>query len=299
MEETISTTREMEIRQNDTPPDWFDTFERCYGITEGETDRLKPLNDIQTDKYTQQGQAVCGIFCNEVTKAWHKRVFERGNLYKQFRTEGLGTEEDAYEVISSCQYVLNKVYEIHTQKAVGVKLKYKCGKGKLCVEIAGVKVATAQKSLLKKFSRQSEPHWGISILYGSPRILLMAEFLKKCFLEELGRRTKKRKADQNGGNSGKQEKTRIRENKVENDDYGEKESQNWPLTSWLVSNCLYTLGELVYAEQYIAINQESYSGDIFKELCNELGIPWAVMGRPIQEILHVLEDKNGVGEDIE
>lgn len=299
MEETISTTREMEIRQNDTTPDWFDTFEHCYGITEGETDRLKPLNDIQADKYTQQGQAVYGIFCNEVTKAWYKRVFERRDLYKQFRTEGLETEEDAYEVISSCQYVLNKVYDIHTPKAVGVKLRYKCGKGKLCVEIAGAKVSTAQKSLLKKFSRQSVSHWGISILYGSPRILLMAEFLKKCFLEELGRRTQKGKVDKDGGNSGKQEKTGTRENKVENDDYGEKESQICHLATWLVSNCLYTLGELVYAEQYIAIYQESYSGDVFDELCNELGIPWAVMGRPIQKILCVLEDKNGVGEDIE
>lgn len=294
MEEIISISTKMKIGQNDKATERIDVFEKCYGITEVETDRLKPLNDVLAGKYTQQGQAVWGIFRNEVTTPWYKRAYERRDLCKQFRTEGLETEKDAYEIINSCQHALNKVYDIRTPKAVCVSLRHKCGREKLCVEIGKPKVSTARKILPKKFSRKSEPDWVIRILYGSPRILLMAEFLKKCFLEELGGRTKKDEVNKDEENSGGQEKAEIGENKAENDDYGEKEPQNFHLTAWLVSNCLYTLGELVYAEQYIAEYQESSSGDVFKELCKKLGVPWTVMGRPIQEILDVLEAKKAV-----
>lgn len=294
MEEIISISTKTKIGQNDKAAERFDVFARCYGITREETDRLKPLNDVLTVKYTQQEQAVCGIFRNEVTKPWYKRSYERGDLCKQFRTEGLEAEKDAYEVISSCQHALNKVYDVRTPKAVCVSLRHKCGKEKLYVEIGGPRVSTAQKILPKKFSRQSEPGWVIRILYGSPRILLMAEFLKKCFLEELRGITKKDEVDKDEENSGEQEKAEIGENKAENDDYGEKESQNFHLIAWLVSNCLYTLGELVYAEQYIAECQESSSEDIFKGLCKKLGVPWAAMGRPIQKILDVVKENGSI-----
>lgn len=289
MEEIISNTRGMENRQKNMSTDWFDTFEQCYGITESETDRLKPLNDIQDDKYLQQGQSVCSVFCNKVKKKWYKRFLERRDSYRQLRREGLENEGDAYEIIGSCRYALNKVYDIHTPKAVRVNLRYKCGKGKVWVETADAKASLAQKSPLKKVVGQFEPHMAVSVLYGSPRILLMAEFLKKCFEREIELRANKGKADRGEDNSVGQEKTEAGENREENDEYGE-ESRKDCLTGWLVSNCLYTLGELVYAEQYIAECRESYSGDIFDELCNKLGIPWAVMGRPVQDILHQLKD---------
>jgi len=280
----------MEIGQKNMSTDWFNTFEQCYGITESETDRLKPLNDLQDGRYLQQGQGVCGIFCNTVNKAWYQRVLEKGDSYRQLGREGLENEGDAYEIISSCRYVLNKVYDIHTAKAVRVDLRYKCGKGKVWVETADAKASIVQKSPLKKVVGPFEPHLAVSILYGSPRILLMAEFLKKCFQEELELRTEKGKADRGEGNSGGQEETGAGEHREENVKCGGK-LRNSCLTGWLVSNCLYTLGELVYAEQYIAECGESYSGDVFDELCDKLGIPWAVMGRPIQDILHVLENE--------
>lgn len=294
MEEIISNSTKTKIAQNDKAAERINVFKQCYGITKVETDRLKPLNDVLAGKYTQQGQAVWGIFQNEVTTPWYKRAYERRYLCKQFRTEGLEAEKDACEVINSCQHALNKVYDIRTPKAVCVSLRHKCRREKLCVEIGEPKVSIARKILPKKFSRQSEPDWVIRILYGSPRILLMAEFLKKCFLEELGVITKKEEVDKDEENSGEQEKAETGENKAENDDYWEKESQKIHLTVWLVSNCLYTLGELVYAEQYIVEYQESSRGDVFKELCEKLGVPWTVMGRPIREILDVLEDKKAV-----
>ena len=301
MQETTSTTEKNELRQKDTATDWFETFEHCYGIKEDETDRLKPLKDLCVGQYTQHDQEVYGIFCNEVTTPWYMRIHQKNVSYTQFRTEGLTTEKDAYEIIGSCQYVLDKIYDIHPKESVSVNLRHTYGKKNLCVEIRDAEVfSKEQKRWLKRSSKQSEPRWIVSILYDSPRMLLMAEFLKKCFQEELERRSRKNNAeDKDEENSGEQETAGNGNNKAENDDYVVAESQICHLTAWLVSNCLYTLGELVYAELYIAEYQERHDKNEFTELCEKLGVPWRIFGKPIKEILCAPKAKNGTDEDNE
>jgi len=61
------------------------------------------------------------------------------------------------------------------------------------------------------------------------------------------------------------------------------------LLTWLVANCLHTMGELVYAQQYIADYQEDSGKKNMSTICNIIGIPWNVAGNSVREVVKKLD----------
>ncbi len=320
MEEIISDMNEESHDSQSVDDSWIAAFGESIGIKIEEPAGL--TQGAQVDRITDQ-QMLCCKYCHRLVSVEQSgNFFRQEGRCKECVAEALISPEDADKVIGSCLCVLEEVYGVRMKSPASVRLCRGYTEEPVRIENAGA--GRGLRQMKKLFSNNSGQETGqeaeqetgqktISIGYEVSRVRLIVFFLEKNFkegLRQLHAEKSDRKENRNdtpnevqgdGVEEEKQQQNEEKETKqnTRDDDKekaetassagDDKTNDDKALEAWLVANCLYTMGELIYAQQYIADYQakEGQKKGLNK-INSKLGVPWNVMGMPLVEIVRKL-----------
>lgn len=307
---TLSMTAVESVREQ-VSMEWFDAFNKCFGISPEKTSNLQLLEDIRTKTLEGQESETSSLYCRGVNPPRkHKHILGLLARFRKSKSEFLVSQEDADEVISCCLWVLDVTYGIHFNASHSVKLCYKHGSG-LPVMIKNMPHIEAGSKVQKKRPGKQKNEWTISILYNASYISAVIIFLEECFstgirdLEEKCKASEKKHLEdletlknsenpevpepskspedsENPTDRETEEEQRKKQEEYEKEKEERRNKKRTHIIVWLVANCLYTMGELAYAEQYIADYQKDRGKEDFAEVCKMWGIPWTMQGKMLE-----------------
>ena len=262
---------------------WFTAFNNNFEISIEKTSRQQLLEDVQKKISEELPQKPKQI----------KRLLAR---FRKPKSEILISQEDAKEVVNCCFCVLEDIYEFSINTPYSIELCHSLKSGST-VEIENIPGFETPGKTRKKWFGPHKSEGTINILANVPYILAVKDLLELCFAAKI----ENVKASKGSDDSGKSKDTDSQENVVRTEEgqgeeqvkkqkVSEKEkAEKWEkkeqhLIAWLVANCLYIMGELEYAEQYIADYQKDGQNGGFAEACNILGLPWEVQEEKSQVV---------------
>ncbi len=258
--------------QEQVTPGWFTAFNDNFEISFEKTSKRQLLEDVQKKISEELPQKPKQI----------KRLLAR---FRKSKSKVLISQEDAKEVVNCCFCVLEDIYEISINTPYSIELCHFLKSGST-VEIENIPGFETPGKTRKKWFGPHKNEGTINILSSVPYILAVKDLLELCFAAKIENIKASKGSDdsRNSKDADGQEnvvrteegesKGEIKKQKVPEEEKWEKKEQH--LIAWLVANCLYIMGELEYAEQYIADYQKDGQNGGFVEACNILGFPWEV-----------------------
>lgn len=327
MEEITLSMNEDSCEGKRVDDSWITAFGESIGIRIEEADKLAQ-DAQKDRIAAQNRLGLRCKYCNKPISVEQESLYVRqSGRCKECAAEALISLEDADEVISSCLCVLDVVYGIKIGPSVSVRLSHRRKKELVRIKSPGLGERLKQLLPFTKTVEKKRGQKTISIRYGVSRVRVIESYLEECFQEALQHMNKGgtggkekdavsdspsssstgKKTEENIGKEGRfyentkeryktendvKEAERPEEDKVKEDAGKEKklaETYDFnALRAWLVANCLYTMGELSYAQQYIADYQEQSGGKYLDGINSKIGIPWNVMGMGLGEIVKKL-----------
>lgn len=248
--------------QGQVTREWFDAFNESFGIAPEKISSRQLAEDIErkmSEEFPQKLKRIKGLFAR----------------YRKSKSKFLVSQEDVEEVIRCCLWVLDVIYEIRFCASYSIKMRH-LSKEDSPVKLMNKSGAETDGKTRKKRPGKHKNEGTIYISYNEPYISVVTAFLIKCFekeIEEL-RDSKNSEVLEDSRNPGKQDN--MDEMGMEKKQSEEQEEIKQHIVVWLVANCLYIMGELAYAEQYVAFCQKNGENEGFIKTCKLLGTPWVV-----------------------
>lgn len=240
---------------------WFTTFNESFGLSVENSPSLQLLKDLPEKESRERERAAAKL-----------KLFKR--LLAGFsgsESELLTSQEDAEEVISCCLCVLEVIYSIRFSVSCSVKLCHMREGGALLEieNIPGLCAADKPQGKRWKWVKKRQKNEGtITVLCNAPYISVVIAFLEKCFEAEVSKR-----------------KSSGTEEERSNEQEAQWDERKPHVIVWLVANCLYNMGELEYAKQYVGDCQKGEKNEVFDSICHLWGIPWDVWGKKLDDLL--------------
>lgn len=280
--------------QGQVTSEWFAAFNHNFGVSPKKTSSLQLLEELWEKKPRELEES-------SPNPKLARRLPKR---FRESKSELLVSQEDAEEVIDCCISVLEAIYGISLSVPYSIKLCH-LNKGGTPVEIENIPgfgtIGKTQAKRLKWTKKHKEENIGlIKVSCNASYVSVVIAFLEKCFRVEVGKlsasensEVSKDLKDTQGirkiaqsieteeGQSKEQEELEREKEELENEKKQQFNKRKPHLIVWLVANCLYTMGELACAKQYIVDYQKDRINEGFNEVCKTMGIPWNEQGKKL------------------